>query len=122
MQQFTRMNENYHKSIHRIKRITESVKRRTEIYSGLAKIDDKGTARSLSNLQRAPAPGKKIQKIGWIIFWIPEPLGITNAIGAPMILGGKYLDRVYNSATIADVGHQTKSMIGSIRDFKDTIN
>ena len=122
MQQFTWINENYHKSIHRIKRITESVKRRTEIYSGLAKIDDGGTADSLSKLQRAPAPGKKLQKIGWIIFWIPEPLGITNAIGAPMILGGKYLDRVYNGATIADVGHQTKSTIGSIRDFKDTIN
>src|SRR3990172_8845482 len=122
MQQFTRMNENYHKSIHRIKRITESVKRRTEIYSGLAKIDDRGTADSLSKLQHAPAPGKKLQKIGWIIFWIPEPLGITNAIGAPMILGGKYLERVYNSATIVDVGYQTKSTIGSIRDFKDTIN
>ena len=116
------MNENYHKSIHRIKRLTESVKRRAEIYSGLAKIDDKGTAQSLSKLQRTPSPGKKLQKIGWIVFWIPEPTGITNAIGAPMILGGKYLDGVYNSATITDVGHHTKSMIGSIRDFKDTIN
>ena len=56
------------------------------------------------------------------MFWIPEPTGITNAIGAPMILGGKYLDRVYNSATISDVGHHTKSTIGTIRDFKDTIN
>jgi len=116
------MDKNYHRSIQRVKRITESVKRRVEIYSGLSKIDDSGTARSLRNLQRAPAPGKKLQKIGWIIFWIPEPLGITNAIGAPMILGGKYLERVYNSATIADVGHQTKSAIGTIRDFKDTIN
>ena len=117
-----RMNENYHKSIHRIKRITESVKRRAEIYSGLAKIDDRGTADSLSKLQRASAPGKKLQKIGWIVFWIPEPTGITNAIGAPMILGGKYLERVYNSSTIADVGYETKSTVGSIRDFKDTIN
>ncbi len=116
------MNENYHKSIHRIKRITESAKRRAEVYSGLAKIDDSGTARSLGALQRAPSPGKKLQKIGWIVFWIPEPTGITNAIGAPMILGGKYLDRVYNSSTIADVGHHTKSTIGSIRDFKDAVN
>ena len=116
------MDKNYQKSIHRIKRITESAKRRAEVYSGLAKIDDGGTARALRNLQRAPSPGKKLQKIGWIIFWIPEPLGITNAIGAPMILGGKYLDRVYNGATIVDVGHETKSTVGSIRDFKDTIN
>lgn len=116
------MDEKYHTSIHRIKNITESVKRRAEIYSGLAKIDDKGTAGSLKNLQRAPAPGKKLQKIGWIVFWIPEPTGITNAIGAPMILGGRYLDRVYNGSTIADVGHETKNTVGTIRDFKDAIN
>lgn len=116
------MDENHRKSIHRIKKLTESIKRRNEVYSGIAKMDDRGTARSMRALQKAPSPGKKLQKIGWIVFWIPEPTGITNAIGAPMILGGKYLDRVYNSATIFDVGHQTKNTIGSIRDFKDTIN
>ena len=116
------MDEGYRKGIRRIRRITESIKRRTEVYSGLARIDDGGTARSLGALQRAPAPGKKLQKIGWIVFWIPEPTGITNAIGAPMILGGKYLDKVYNGTTIEDVGHETKSSLGSIRDFKDAIN
>ncbi|MGI0083430.1 MAG: hypothetical protein ACREAF_00230 [Nitrosopumilaceae archaeon] len=102
--------------------MTESVKRRSKIYSELTKIDDKGTAHSLGALQRAPAPGKKLQKIGWIVFWVPEPTGITHAIGAPMILGGRYLDKVYNSATISDVGHETKNTVGTIKNFKETIS
>jgi len=69
-----------------MKLIKESLTRRASIYSNLAKIDDKGTARSLGALQRASAPGKKMQKIGFIMFWVPEPTGITNAIGGPMIL------------------------------------
>ncbi len=119
---FSKMDEGYQKSIHRIKRIAESAKRRAQIYSDLARIDDKGTAKSLGALQRAPAPGKKLQKIGFILFWIPEPIGITNAIGGPMILAGKYLERVYNSATIADVGHETKSSLSNINSFRETIN
>ena len=116
------MNERYHKSIHRIKRIAESAKRRAAVYSDLARLDDRGTARSLGALQRAPSPGKKLQKIGFILFWVPEPIGITNAIGGPMILAGKYLERVYNSATITDVGHETKSTFGTINNFRETIN
>ncbi len=116
------MDKHYRNGIHKIKKIAESIKRRSQIYSELAKMDDMGTARSLGAVQRAPAPGKKIQKVGWIIFWFPEPTGITHAIGAPMILGGKYLDKVYNSATISDIGHETKNTLGTISNFKETIN
>lgn len=116
------MDEDYKKSIHRIKRITESAKRRASVYSGLAGLDDRGTAQSLGALQRAPAPGKKLQKIGFILFWIPEPIGITNAVGIPMILAGKYLDRIYNDATIMDVGHATRNFAGAINDFKEKIS
>jgi hypothetical protein len=113
------MDEHYKKHIARIKKIGESVKRRTEIYSGLASLDDRGTARSLGSLQRASAPGKKLQKIGFILFWIPEPLMITNAVAVPMIIAGKYMDRVYNGATISDVGHETRNMFGTINDIKE---
>ncbi len=116
------MEEDYRKSIHRIKKINESIKRRAEVYLGLSGIDDRGTARSIKALQRAPAPGKKLQKIGFILFWIPEPFGITNAIGGPMILAGRYLDKVYNGATISDIGHETKNFVGAVTDFKEKIN
>lgn len=116
------MDENHKKSIHRIKKLTESVKRRAEVYSGLAKIDDSGTASSLRCLQKVPSPGKKLQKIGFIVFWIPEPTMLSNAVAVPMILGGRYLERVYNSSTISDVGHETKNNISTIQSFRYTIN
>lgn len=115
--------ENYvREKTRQIKMMTESLKRRSSIYSSLSKIDDKGTARSLGALQRASAPGKKLQKIGFIMFWFPEPTGVTNVIGGPMILAGKYLDKVYNGSTIADIGKQTKSSLSDINDFKKTVS
>lgn len=104
-----------------IRKHTDSVKRRASLYSSVGGIGDVGMARSLGAVQRAPAPGKKLQKIGFIIFWIPEPTGITNAIGAPMILAGKFLEKKYNSSTIKDVHSETQSTISSIRNFKDTV-
>ncbi len=115
------MDKDYRKHIDRIKKIGESAKRRAEIYSGLASLDDKGTARSLGALQRSPAPGKKLQKMGFILFWIPEPFMITNAVAVPMIIAGKYLDKVYNGATISDVGHETKNVVGTLNGIKEHI-
>jgi len=54
-------------------------------------LDDKNTTRSLRALTKAPAPGKKIQKIGFLMWWITEPTVITCAVGGPMILSGRYL-------------------------------
>ena len=98
-----------------------SMKRRASLYSDLSKVDNKKTAQSLGALQKAPAPGKKLQKIGFIMFWVPEPSGVSCAIGGPMIIAGKYLDRVYNGATINDIGAQTKDTVSSIRDFKNSL-
>ena len=105
----------------RLRRYSDSAKRRASLYSDIAKIDDKRTANSLGALQKAPAPGKKLQKIGFIMFWVPEPSGVTCAIGGPMIIAGKYLDRVYNGSTIHDVGSQTKNAVSSIHDFKNSL-
>ena len=99
----------------------ESAKRRTELYSELVKLDDKSTKRSLTALTKAPAPGKKIQKIGFIMLWIPEPTGITCAVGGPMILAGRYLEKVYNGAKISDVGNHTKDTFSTIHDFKNSM-
>ncbi len=107
-------------SIHKIKRLRDSVKRRAEIYSALGNLDDRGTARALGSLQRASAPGKKIQKIGFILFLAPEPF--TTAVGIPMIIAGKYLDKVYNGATIADIGHETKNFVHHVTDIKHSIH
>jgi len=108
--------------IAKLKIMAESAKRRSELYSGMANLDDKHLKRSLSALHKAPSPGKKIQKIGFIMLWIPEPTGITCAVGGPMILAGKYLEKVYNGSKISDVGNHTKETFSTLEDFKRTVS
>ena len=105
----------------KIRKFSDSAKRRANLYSDISKIDDSHTARSLGALQKAPAPGKKLQKVGFLMLWVPEPTGVTCAIGGPMIVAGRYLEKKYNSATISDVGSQTKHTFSSIRDFKNSV-
>ena len=107
--------------IEKLKIMKESAKRRNELYSDITKLDDKNTTRSLRALTKAPAPGKKIQKIGFIMLWIPEPTGITCAVGGPMILAGRYLEKVYNGAKISDISNHTKDSFSTIHDFKNSV-
>ena len=105
----------------KLKKYSESAKRRANLYSEVASMDGKHTANSLSALQKAPAPGKKLQKIGFLMLWVPEPTGVTCAVGGPMIVAGRYLDKKYNGATIHDIGHETKNTFSSISDFKKSV-
>jgi len=105
----------------KLKMFSESAKRRASLYGDMADMGGRHTASSLNALQKAPAPGKKLQKIGFLMLWVPEPTGVTCAIGAPMIVAGRYLDKKYNGATIHDVGHETKNTISSISDFKQAV-
>ena len=115
------MDDPLQRHIEKLKIMRESAKRRNEMYSDLLKFDDKKTTRSLKALTKAPAPGSKISKIGFIMLWIPEPTGITCAVGGPMILAGRYLDKVYNGAKISDVHSHTKNSFSTIHDFKDSM-
>ncbi len=49
--------------LEKIRKFSESAKRRANLYVDVAKIDNIHTARSLNALHKAPAPGKKLQKI-----------------------------------------------------------
>ena len=117
-----KLDDSLKRKLAEIKAMSGSVQRRTGLYADLSKVDDKKTAQSLSALHKAPSPGKKLQKIGFIMFWVPEPSGVTCAIGGPMILAGKYLDRVYNGSTINDIGAETKNTVSSINDFKKSLS
>lgn len=98
-----------------------SVHRRVGLYSDVTKLADNQTSESLSALRRAPSPGKKIKRAGFIMLWVPEPTGITIALGAPMILAGRYLEKKYNGATISDIGSNTNSMVSSMHDIKNSL-
>lgn len=115
------MNDHLKNKVTHLRVFSNSAKRRAGLYSDLAKMNGKQLGQSLGALQRAPAPGKKVQKIGFILFWLPEPTGITMAVGGPMILAGRYLEKKYNSSTISDIGTSTKDSANSIRDFKDAV-
>jgi len=115
------MKDNLQSYIEKLKIMKESANRRNELYSDITKLDDKNTTRSLRALTKAPAPGKKIQKIGFIMLWVPEPTGITCAVGGPMILAGRYLEKVYNGAKISDIGNHTKESFSTIHDFKNSM-
>jgi len=115
------MNDPLKKKLAELRAYSDSAKRRIDMYSDLSKIDT-NTTKSFNSLTKAPAPGKKIQKIGFLMFWIPEPTGITCAVGGPMILAGKYLDKKFNGATIKDIGHETNNTLSSINDFKKSIS
>ncbi|MDH3517197.1 MAG: hypothetical protein OEW86_03675 [Nitrosopumilus sp.] len=107
--------------LEKIRKFTDSAKRRANLYGEISGIDSKSTSSSLGVLQRAPAPGKKLQKIGFLMVWIPEPTGVTIALGGPLILAGRYLDKKYNGSTIHDIGHETKNTISSISDFRNSV-
>ena len=109
------------KRVAQLKAFSGSVKRRNSMYCDIAKIHDRNTAKSLGALHKAPASGKKLQKIGFIMFWVPEPTGITCAIGGPMILAGKYLDKRINGGTIEDIGEQTRATSSTMSDFKNSL-
>lgn len=105
----------------KLRKFSDSAKRRADLYTEVTGIDDKHTARSLGALQKASAPGRKLQKIGFLMLWVPEPTGVTCAIGGPMIVAGRFIDKKYNGSTLHDIGDQTKSTISSISDFKSSV-
>ena len=107
--------------IEKLRIMRESASRRSGLYADMGKLDDKKTSRSLGALNRASAPGKKMQKLGFLMLWIPEPTGVTVAVGAPMILAGRYLDKKYNGSTLKDIGSSTHETISSINQFKASL-
>ena len=105
--------------LEKVRKVSDSAKRRATLYTDMSKIDDKGTARSMRSLQKAPSPGKKMQKIGLALVLAPEPM--TTPIGIAMMAAGKIIEKKYNGATIHDIGHETKRTLSAIDDFKNTV-
>ena len=112
------MTDPLREKIEKLRIMKESASRRSGLYSDMGQLDDKKTSQSLGALNRASAPGKKMQKLGFVMLWIPEPTGVTVAVGAPMILAGRYLDKKYNGSTLKDIGNSTHETLSSINKFR----
>ena len=115
------MADTLREKIEQLKVMKESASRRSSMYSDMGTLDDKKTSQSLGALNRASAPGKKMQKLGFVMLWIPEPTGVTVAVGAPMILAGRYLEKKYNGSTLKDIGHSAHETLSSIHKFKSSL-
>lgn len=112
------VDHNLKKRLARLRNISDSTNMRAKLYSDVAKVGPgAATDGSFAYLRHVSAPGKRIQKIGFIMMWIPEPTGATCAVGAPMILAGRYLEKKYNSSTIHDIGRVTKSTISTMKNL-----
>lgn len=103
----------------KVRKASDSAKRRASLYNDMSKIDDKGTAKSMRCLEKAPSPGKKMQKIGVALLLAPEPF--TTPIGLALMGAGTIFNKKYNGATIHDIGHETKRNLATISDFKNTV-
>lgn len=105
--------------LERLRAYSKSAERRAGLYREVAGLADPRASESVGAVRRAPAPGRKLQKIGFIMLWIPEPTMVTAAVGGPLILAGRYLDTKYNGATVKDVGEharETMRELGSVRE------
>jgi hypothetical protein len=107
--------------LEKLRKIHETTHRRASLYSDVAKLDKGNASKSLVGLHKASAPGKKLQKFGFLMLWVPEPTGVTCAIGGPMIIAGRFLDKKYHGTTIHDIGHETKNTLSTLSDFKKSI-
>lgn len=110
-----------YEQLRKLKLMSDSVNRRTKLYSNISEIDNKHTPKSLTALRKAPNPGGKLQKIGLIVFWFPEPTFLSHAIGGSIMLAGRYLEKKYNGATLNDIGTATKNNHQIISSFKDHV-
>ncbi|HUT05448.1 MAG TPA: hypothetical protein VMW74_02005 [Nitrosopumilaceae archaeon] len=107
--------------LEKLRKIHATTHRRANLYSDVAKLDGDHASSSFGSLQKASSPGKKLQKVGFLMLWIPEPTGVTCAIGGPMIIAGRFLEKKYNGTTLHDIGHETKNTLSSLSDFKKSI-
>lgn len=103
----------------KVRKASDSAIRRASLYKDISKIDDKGTARSMRCLEKAPSPGKKMQKIGVALLLAPEP--VTTPIGLALMGAGTIISKKYNGATVRDIGQETKNTISTINDFKNNV-
>ncbi|MFN4336730.1 MAG: hypothetical protein ACK4FV_03995 [Candidatus Nitrosocaldus sp.] len=105
--------------IKRVRDAVDMLKRRMELRSSMVSaIADTNVKASLDGIRHAPQLSKKISRIGWMLFWIPEPTMASTAVGVPMILAGKALDRYYNSLTVKGLYEETSRMLKSLESFR----
>jgi hypothetical protein len=103
------------KNIEKVNITVDSLKNKVNMYENVSNLNNKGLKTPIRDLMHSSAPGKKLTRIGAIIFWIPEPTMISNLVGLPMMAGGKLLDRYYTGTTIKHVSEEARKTLESLQ-------
>lgn len=111
------MVEDFKNDVKKVNVAVDSLKGKANLYANVTNLNNNKLKGSLKSLVHSSAPGKKVSRIGWALFWIPEPLMITNIVGLPMIAGGKLLDRYYSGTTIKHVSDEARKTLNSLEEF-----
>ncbi|MFQ5970537.1 MAG: hypothetical protein ACE5J2_08605 [Nitrososphaerales archaeon] len=111
------MSGNQSDNVKKVNLAVDSLKNKAKLYAGLSNLNNKGIKDPVKSLIHPPAPGKKVSKVGWVLFWIPEPTMVSNAVGLPMVAAGKVLDRYYNGTTVKHVGEEARKTLYSLEEF-----
>ncbi|MEM2760534.1 MAG: hypothetical protein QXU32_08675 [Nitrososphaerales archaeon] len=104
-------------NIKKVNLAVNSVKNKARVYENIVKLNNKSLKTPIRDLMHSSAPGKKISKIGFALFWIPEPTMISNAIALPLMGAGKLLDRYYTGTTIKHVNEEARRTLNLLQDF-----
>jgi hypothetical protein len=111
------MAEHFKGNVKKVNVTVDSLKGKTDMYANIANLNSDKLKGPLKDLIHSSAPGKKISRIGWAVFWIPEPTMISNLAALPMIVGGKLLDRHYSGTTIKHVAEEARKTLNSLQEF-----
>jgi len=95
----------------------DSLKNKANLYADVTNLKNSKLRTPLKGLVHASAPGKKISRLGWVLFWVPEPTMVSHLVALPMIAGGKLLDRYYSGTTIKHVGEETRKTLNTLEEF-----
>lgn len=109
----------YGYDIRKTKIAVNSLKNKANMYESISSLNNRSLKTPLRDLMHSSAPGKKISKIGFALFWIPEPTLVSNLVGLPMMAGGKLLDKYYTGTTIRHVNEEAKKTLNSLRQLFD---
>lgn len=103
--------------VKKVNSAVDSLKNKVDLYANVTNLNNSKLKGPLKSLVHASAPGKKLTKLGWAVFWFPEPTMISHAVGLPMIVGGKLLERHYTGTTIKHVGLEATKTLKSLEEF-----
>lgn len=79
-----------------------------------SRIDFNSVKKAISMVNKRRRPGIKLIAMGMGLIILPEPTGLSDIIGLPLLILGKTIERFYSYIGIKDVIEDVKNNLESI--------